>query len=118
MIQEPLLILLILLAVVIVAQKASTQFHRTALMRYLPTPVWCYVPPTILTTLGFLPAASGVYEWILRYVLPACLILLLMTTDIKGLKKMGRLAFTAVAGSTITVILASAALVGFLNSNT
>lgn len=105
LIQEPLLILLTLLAVVIVAQKATTRFHRTALMRYLPTPVWCYVPPTLLTTLGFLPPTSGVYDWIGRYVLPACLILLLMSTDLKGLQKVGRLALIAMMSATISVLI-------------
>ena len=110
MIQEPLFIILILTIVVTTAHLWSIRFKNAQIMRYIPTPVWCYVPPTILTTLGVLPAQSPIYDWIARYVLPACLILLLMTTDVKGLKQMGRLAFITILGSTVTVILGAVAV--------
>lgn len=110
MIQEPLFIILILTMVVIGAQWWSTRFRNAQVMRYIPTPVWCYVPPTVLTTLGILPAESGVYDWISRFVLPACLILLLMTTDIKGLKKMGRFAFITILASTLSILLGAVAV--------
>ena len=74
-------------------------------MRIIPTPVLCYVPPTILTTLGILPYQSVVYDWISKYALPASLILLLMTTDIKGLKQIGRTALLAITGAFATVII-------------
>lgn len=105
MIQEPLFIILILTAVVALAHQWASRFTDAKIMRYLPTPVWCYVPPTILTTIGILPAESPIYDWISQHVLPACLILLLMTTDIRGLRQMGRLASITILGSTVTVIL-------------
>ncbi len=105
MIQEPILITVILAAVVTSAARWHEHFKNSKVMRFLPTPVLCYIPPTILTTVGILPMQSVVYDWISRYVLPACLILLLMTTDIKGLKKMGRIALIAMLGATGTVII-------------
>ena len=104
MIQQPLYIALILLTVVIGANSWAHRFEHSKLMRVLPTPVWCYVPPTILTTCGILPYQSPVYDWISRYVLPACLILLLMTTDMGGLKRIGRTALIAMLGAAVTVI--------------
>ena len=109
MVQEPLYLILILLGVVSLAQWWHKRFGHSWMMRLLPTPIFCYVPPTLLTTLGILPNQSAVYDWISQYVLPACLILILMTTDIKGLKKIGRLAFLAIAGSTVTVLAAGIA---------
>ena len=101
--------MIILLAVVIAAAKWHERFKNSRIMRLLPTPVFCYVPPTILTTLGVLPHQSIVYDWISKNVLPACLILILMTTDIDNLKKMGRLAFIAMIGSTLTVLIGGVA---------
>ena len=103
MIQEPQYIAVILLAVVVVTDTWSRRFKNSKLMRIIPTPVWCYVPPTILTTLGVLPMKSVLYDWISIYVLPACLILLLMTTDLKSLKKIGSFAAIAMLGSSLAV---------------
>ncbi len=103
--QDPVSITVILIAIVIVAERWHERFKNTLIMRILPTPVLCYIPPTILTTFGIFPMKSPVYDWISQYVLPACLILLLMTTDLRSLKKVGRMAFLAMAGACITVVI-------------
>ena len=104
-IQEPAYIAVILMAVVVVADTWANRFKHSKLMRIIPTPVWCYIPPTLLTTLGVLPMKSSVYDAISAYVLPACLILLLMTTDLKSLKKIGKYAAIAMAGSSLSVFI-------------
>lgn len=104
MIQDPVSIVVILAAIVIIAERWHQRFKNTLIMRILPTPVFCYIPPTILTTLGIFPMKSPVYDWISKYVLPACLILLLMTTDLSNLKKVGRVAFLAMIGACATVV--------------
>ena len=93
------------MAVVVVADTWANRFKHSKLMRIIPTPVWCYIPPTILTTLGILPMKSPVYDAISAYILPACLILLLMTTDLKSLKKIGKYAAIAMAGSSSAVLI-------------
>ena len=105
MIENPIFITVILLAVVIIADRWHERFKNALIMRILPTPVFCYIPPTLLTTFGILPMKSPVYDWISHYVLPACLILLLMTTDLGSLKKIGRAAFLAMMGACATVII-------------
>lgn len=105
MIQHPVFISLILLLVVIAADTWSRRFKDSFLMRIIPTPVWCYIPPTILTTFGILPSQSPVYDWISAYVLPACLILLLMTSDLKSLSKIGTYALVAMFGSSCAVLI-------------
>ena len=109
-IQEPLAIATILFAVVVIANTWSTRFKHSKLMRIIPTPVWCYIPPTILTTLGILPMKSPLYDWISVYVLPACLILLLMTTNLKSLKKIGKYAAIAMFGSSCAVFIGGIAV--------
>ena len=105
MIQEPFYLILILFAVVLTAGWWHDRFKNAKIIRLLPTPIFCYLPPTILTTAGILPYQSPVYDWITRFVLPASLILLLMTTDIDGLKKVGRLALIAMLGASLTVFI-------------
>ncbi len=105
MIEDPTSITIILIAIVIIAERWHERFKNTLIMRILPTPVLCYIPPTILTTLGIFPMKSPVYDWISKYVLPACLILLLMTTNLHNLKKVGRVAFVAMIGACATVII-------------
>ena len=48
---------------------------------------------------------SPVYDWISAYILPACLILLLMTTDLKSLRKIGKHAAVAMLGSSLAVFI-------------
>ncbi|MBI4394933.1 MAG: DUF819 family protein [Candidatus Omnitrophica bacterium] len=103
MIQDPIAIAVILLAVVVIAQRWHKRFKNAPVMRILPTPVWCYIPPTLLTTAGILPIESPLYDWISTYVLPGCLILLLMTTDLKTLRKIGKHAVIAFFGSSCAV---------------
>lgn len=110
MIQDPISIAVILLAVVVIADNWSTRFKNSKLMRIIPTPVWCYIPPTILTTLGVLPMKSPLYDWISWYVLPACIILLLMTTNIKSLEKIGKYAVIAMLGSSCAVFIGGIAV--------
>src|SRR3989344_377481 len=110
LIEEPLFIILILLAVVMGAHLWAKWFKHSKLMRILPTPIWCYIPPSLLTTAGILPYQSPVYDWISRYVLPASLILLLMTTHMAGLKRIGRVALVAMLGASATVILGGIAI--------
>ena len=54
MIQDPIAIAVILLAVVVIAQRWHKRFKDAPIIRILPTPVWCYIPPTLLTTAGIL----------------------------------------------------------------
>lgn len=104
-IQDPIYIAVILMAIVVTADTWATRFKHSKLMRIIPTPVWCYIPATILTTLGILPMQSSVYDAISAYVLPACLILLLMTSDLKNLKKIGKYAAIAMLGSSSSVFI-------------
>jgi len=105
MLTHPILVSLILLAVVAFAIQWSRHRHSSKWMRLFPTPVWCYIPPTILTTAGILPMQSPVYDWISNYCLPACLILLLMNTQLKAFKTVGRMLVIANVISIVSVLL-------------
>jgi uncharacterized membrane protein len=60
--------------------------------RITPAVIYCYFVPTISTTVGIIPMASPVYDWMTRYLLPVALLLLMITVDIKSILRLGRTA--------------------------
>lgn len=60
------------------------------LFRFPPPLFWIYFLPMIFSGLGILPQQHAIYPRITSTVLPAGLILLLVSTDIKAILKLGR----------------------------
>ena len=76
---------------------------RTRKFFHFPPPLfWIYFLPMIVSGLGILPQQHAIYPKITNTVLPAGLILLLISTDMKAILKLGRPAllmmFTGSAG--------------------
>ena len=68
--------------------------------RYLTPVLWIYFLPMLATTLGVIPAESPVYFWIRDHLLPAALILLLLSANLPTIAKLGGKAIlTMLAGS-------------------
>ena len=96
MIQHPLLLLGLFIGMVVLLERLP--------LRFLPVPFWCYFLPMLGTTLGLLPATHPLYTLLSQQLLPACLALLLIGTDLKGLARMGPLAlWVMLAGSAGTI---------------
>ncbi len=106
MIQEPLFILIILFGVTFAAQKMPLQLSRTPVLKFLPSPIWCYLLPILLTSFGFIPENAPVYDLISKHALPAALLLLLLVTNLKELKRPGKAALFAMGCATVSVVLA------------
>lgn len=114
MISNPFLLLTLLTALVWTITRLSTHGKFQKFFKYLPAPLWCYFLPTVLSTAGILPSSSPLYAWMSRLVLPACLILLLIGTDMPSIVSLSPRALAAMAagtagifvGGTITFLLA------------
>ena len=78
----------------------------------LPALVWTYFLPMLSTTAGILPAESPVYRAMARYVLPASLVLLLLSSEIKAVARLGRTALVVMAAAVAGIVLG--AVVGFV----
>lgn len=82
--------------------------HRPALakfFKYLTPVLWIYFIPMLATTLGIIPSDSPVYAWIRRHMLPAALLLLLLSANLPTIARLGGKAIlTMVAGSMGIVI--------------
>jgi uncharacterized membrane protein len=79
-----------------------------------PAVIYAYFVPAITTTLGITPAASDAYGWMVRYLLPTALFLLMISVDLKSLLRLGPTAlFMLVAGTAGILIGAPIALLLF-----
>jgi uncharacterized membrane protein len=90
MVQTPLSILTVLLLVL----AGLFLFQRTPTGRKIfgvvPLLVFCYFVPALLSNLGIIPAESELYVLIRRVLLPASLVLLVLSTDIPAVLSLGR----------------------------
>ncbi|MGD8726546.1 MAG: DUF819 family protein [Gemmatimonadales bacterium] len=79
-----------------------------------PPVIYAYFVPALSTTLGITPPASGAYDWIVRYLLPTALLLLMLSVDVKSILRLGPMAlFMLLAGTTGILIGGPVALILF-----
>ncbi len=81
------------------------QRRLTGLFRFIPPITWAYFLPMICTNVGILPSSSPAYTWITHNLLPASLMLLVMTTDIPAILKLGTKAITMMLAGSLGVII-------------
>jgi uncharacterized membrane protein len=70
-----------------------------------PPVIYAYFIPTISTSVGILPPASPAYDWIVRYLLPFALLLLMITVDLKSVAKLGWMALIMVTAGTLGIMM-------------
>jgi uncharacterized membrane protein len=83
----------------------AAQRRLAGLFRFIPPITWAYFLPMICTTAGILPRSSPVYTWITHNLLPASLILLIMTTDIPAIMRLGPKALAMMLAGTFGVVI-------------
>ena len=112
MIQDPVLVFAYLAAVVALVFQVARWPALRPLFDRLPALVWTYFLPMLSTTAGILPAESPVYRAIARYLLPASLSLLLLSSELKAIARLGRTALLVMTAGMAGVMLGGIA--GFL----
>jgi len=105
LIQEPMAVFGYLAAVFATIFWVSEMPALQKLFRITPAVIYCYFVPTLSTTLGIIPMASPVYEWMTRYLLPVALLLLMITVDLKSILKLGRTALIMVTAGSIGIMI-------------
>lgn len=75
------------------------------LFELTPPVIYAYFVPTISTTLGITPAASPVYDWMVRFLLPIALLLLMITIDLKAILRLGPTALAMVVAGTLGIVI-------------
>jgi len=79
-------------------KKLSNFFH------YLTPVLWIYFLPMLATTLGIIPSESPVYTWIKSHMLPAALILLLLSANLPTIAKLGGKAILTMLAGTFGIV--------------
>lgn len=105
LISEPMAVFGYLAAVFAVIFWASDLPALQKVFRITPAVIYCYFVPTLSTTLGIIPMASPVYEWMTRFLLPVALLLLMITVDMKSILRLGRTALVMVTAGSIGIML-------------
>ena len=108
-------ILVIVLAFIFYTSSSENPFWKK-FYTYIPALLLCYFLPSVLNSMGLISGEqSGLYFMASRYLLPASLVLLTLSVDIKGIINLGPKAiimflagtFGIVIGGPLTVILLS-----------
>jgi uncharacterized membrane protein len=105
MIQDPVAILAYLAAVVGVVFQLGRLEALRPLFDRVPPLVWAYFVPMLSTTAGLLPDESPLYRALARYLLPASLSLMLLSSDLRSIARLGRTALAAMAAGVVGVAL-------------
>ena len=112
MIQDPLLLLAYLAGVVALVFQAARLPALAPLFARLPALVFTFFLPMLSTTAGILPAESALYRGLARYLLPASLVLLLLSSELRAIARLGRTALLAMIMGMLGIALGG--VVGFL----
>tara|TARA_B110000977_G_C11024177_1_gene472529 strand:- start:97 stop:1344 length:1248 start_codon:yes stop_codon:yes gene_type:complete len=108
-------ILVIILAFIFYTSSSKNPFWKK-FYTYIPALLLCYFLPSILNSLGIISGEeSGLYFMASRYLLPASLVLLTLSIDVKGIVALGPKAiimflagtFGIVIGGPLTILLLS-----------
>ncbi|MFN7013049.1 MAG: DUF819 domain-containing protein [Bacteroidia bacterium] len=110
---EPLIsndavVLGILFAILAFVFSTSNSSHRfwQKFYKYIPALLICYFLPSIFNSLGIISGEqSGLYKVASRYLLPASLVLLCISIDVKGIMRLGPKAVIMFLAGTSGIIL-------------
>ena len=98
-------ILMVMLALIFATAHSGRPFWKK-FYTYIPLVLMCYFLPSVLNSLGIVdPESSRLYFMASRYLLPASLILLTLSTDLKGIVNLGPKAIIMFLAGTTGIII-------------
>jgi uncharacterized membrane protein len=112
MIEAPFALLATLAAAVALVFRLEATPALAPLFRRVPAIFWIYFVPMLATSVGFLPSTSPLYPALARYLLPAALVLMLLSSDLRAIVRLGPRALLAMVAAVGGVALG--AIVAFL----
>lgn len=74
------------------------------LFRVTPAVIYAYFVPAVCTSLGITPQSSPAYVWMVRYLLPVSLLLLMVTVDLRAVLRLGRKAILMMLAGSLGII--------------
>ena len=108
-------ILVIILAFIFYTSSSQNPFWKK-FYTYIPALLLCYFLPSILNSLGIISGEeSGLYFMASRYLLPASLVLLTLSIDIKGIVALGPKAIIMFLAGTFGIVIGGPLTILFLS---
>ena len=89
MITNPILIVVVLIAIEILVLGLSRHDRTKRYFDLLPSVFWIYFLPMLAASFGLITSKSPVYGLITTWLLPASLVLLLLPVDLKAILRLG-----------------------------
>ena len=109
-------ILFALLIFIFQLAKSSNKLIQ-GFFKIFPPILLCYFLPGVLNTFGLISGeSSGVYPFVSKYLLPACLLLFTLSLDVEMLKKLGLKALLVFLAGTLGVIIGGPLAVKIVSS--
>jgi uncharacterized membrane protein len=105
LLNDPMVIFAYLASVLGLVFWLSSRPGLARVFKITPPVIYAYFIPTISTSVGILPPASPAYDWIVRYLLPFALLLLMITVDLKSVAKLGWMALIMVTAGTLGIMM-------------
>jgi uncharacterized membrane protein len=75
------------------------------LFRVTPAVIYAYFLPALSTSLGITPGSSAAYDWMVRYLLPVSLLLLMVTVDLRAVLRLGGKALVMMLAGSLGIII-------------
>lgn len=104
LVQDPVIVLAILLAVLAGLFVAAETARGRAFFKLIPLLVFAYFVPTVLSNLGVIPIENELYGFVKNWLLPASLILLTMSVDIPAVMRLGVPQLALFFGGTLSIV--------------
>lgn len=82
-------LLAVILGVIFYTQQSTHSFWQK-FYQWVPALLLCYFIPSLLNTFGVVAGGTtGIYPLVMTYLLPACLVLLTLSLDLKAILRLG-----------------------------
>jgi uncharacterized membrane protein len=105
LITDPTTIIIFLTVLTAFVYWIKDQPFAKPFFKVIPFVLWLYFLPMLSTTIGITPQSSEAYDWITNYFLPASLVLLLISSDIPTILKVGPKALITFFAGTVGIML-------------
>ncbi len=105
LITDPTSIIIFLTIILAFVYWIKDQKYVKPVFKVIPFILWIYFLPMLSTTFGITPQSSEGYTWITNYFLPASLVLLLVSSDIPTILKLGPKAIVTFLAGTVGIMI-------------
>jgi hypothetical protein len=89
MIRDPMAILCVLLGLLALLFALAAHERTARIFKVVPLLVFAYFVPTLLSNTGVIPLESPLYTFIRNWLLPASLVLLVLSIDVAAILRLG-----------------------------